>query len=358
MHGAATIVLMLSWVILAPLHSIAKVTGPCSNCHTMHSSQGGESVVAGGPIPCLLNTDCNGCHTGINDGNNTSPYVLMTDSEPLYGITGTEAGTNTLAGGNFYWVAMSGLHRTGHNVAGVAGLDSLLGNTPPGSVNGASLSKQLTCAGVNGCHGDRDVDNPYKAMSGAHHNNDSALWKDGTTLAQSYRFLTGVKGLEDPDYEYRPTALHHNKYYGKDRNVETDSAEGTVSSLCRQCHGDFHSGSGEIASGSFGAGVWLRHPTDFDMARAKSRSDEEYKYYNGGTGTDNPYSVVSPVATADITTILNTTVFSKSDDAIVMCLSCHRAHGTPNDAILRWNYKKWPGNDGYNGCAICHTTKD
>ena len=132
MHGAATIVLILAWVILAPLHSIAKVTGPCSNCHTMHSSQGGESVVPGGPLPSLLNTDCNGCHTGINDGNNTTPYVLTTKSEPSYKPTGTEAGTDTLAGGNFYWVAINGLDRTGHNVAGVAGLDSTLGNTPPG----------------------------------------------------------------------------------------------------------------------------------------------------------------------------------------------------------------------------------
>ncbi len=362
MHGAATIVLMLSWVILAPLHSIAKVTGPCCNCHTMHNSQAGVSVVdAGEPIPCLLNSDCIGCHTGINDDNNTTPYVLMTVGVPIYKPTGTEADTNTLAGGNFYWVAISGFDRTGHNVAGVgvAGLDSPLGNTPPGSVDGASLSEQLTCAGINGCHGDRLVDSPYKAMSGAHHNNDMTLWKDGTTLALSYRFLDGVKGLEDPDYEYLPTSAgHHNKYYGKDRTVETDSAEGTISSLCGQCHGDFHNGSGEIASGSFGDGVWLRHPTDFDMGRAKSRSDEEYKYYNGGTGTGNPYSVVSPVATADTTTTLNITVFSKSNDAIVMCLSCHRAHGTPNDAILRWNYKKWPGTDGYNGCAICHTTKN
>jgi len=357
MRRAATIVLILAWVILVPLHSIAKVTGPCVNCHTMHNSQAGVSVVAEGPVPCLLNSDCIGCHAGINDGSNTTPYVLMTDSVPIYESTGTEADTNTLAGGNFYWVAISGLDRKGHNVAGVVGLDSTLGNTPPGGVEDPSPSKQLTCAGVNGCHGDRDVYSPYKAMSGAHHNNDMTLWKNGTTLALSYRFLDEVQGLEDTDYEYRPTAQHHNKYYGKDRAGEADRAEGTISSLCGQCHGNFHNGSGEIASGTFGNGVWLRHPTDFDMARAKSRSGGEYAGYNGGTGTGNPYSVVSPVATSDTSTNLNTTVFSGTDDAIVMCLSCHRAHGTPNDAILRWDYKGWPAG-GYNGCAICHTEKD
>jgi predicted CXXCH cytochrome family protein len=349
-------VLMLAWVILAPLHSIAKITGPCSNCHTMHNSQNGMPVVAGGPLPCLLNNKCNGCHTGINDGSNTTPYVLMTESEPIYRTTGIDG--DTLAGGNFYWVAFENLDRTGHNVASVALPDAQLANTPPGSMNGVSLSEQLTCAGVNGCHGDRSVDNQYKAMFGAHHNNDMTLWKDGTTLALSYRFLNGVQGLEDTDYEYRPTAMHHNKYYGRDRTVETDSAEGTISNLCGQCHGDFHSGSGElVAPGtSFGDGVWLRHPTDFDMARAETST--EYSGYNGGTGTNNTYSVVSPVATANIGTNLNITVFSQQNDAIVMCLSCHRAHGTPFGSILRWNYKKWPGNDGYNGCAICHTTKN
>ena len=316
----------------------------------MHNSQGGEVVFAIGPLPALLNNECKGCHAGINDGSNKTPYVVH-EMEPDYGTTGIEASSNTLAGGNFYWVGMN--DRKGHNAAGVP--DSSLGNTPPGST--VPLDGQLTCAGVNGCHGDRNVDDLYKAMSGAHHNNDMTVWKNGTTLALSYRFLDGVQGLEDPDYEYRPTAAgHHNKYYGEDRTVETDTAEGTISSLCAQCHGDFHNGSGEIASGTFGDGVWLRHPTDFDMAGATTSS--EYAGYNGGTGTNNPYSVVSPVATADTTTTLNTTVFSQSDDAIVTCLSCHRAHGTPNDAILRWNYKKWPGNDGYNGCAICHTTKN
>ncbi|MCD6198798.1 MAG: cytochrome c3 family protein [Deltaproteobacteria bacterium] len=356
-QGAIIGVLVLAWIICGPSPLIAKVTGPCFNCHTMHNSQGGEVVFATGPLPALLNNECKGCHAGINDGSNMTPYVLMTESEPTYRTTGTEADTDTLAGGNFYWVAMGGLDRTGHNVAGVADPDSPLVNTPPGSVDGASLSEQLTCAGVNGCHGDRSVANPYKALSGGHHNNDMTVWKNGTTLALSYRFLDGVRGLEDPDYEYRPTAAgHHNKYYGEDRTDETDTAEGTISSLCAQCHGYFHNGTGEIAAGTIGQCSWLRHPTDFDMAGATAGS--EYSEYNGGTGTNNPYSVVSPVATADTATILNTTVFSKPDDAIVMCLSCHRAHGTPNDAILRWNYKKWPGNDGYNGCAICHTTKN
>jgi hypothetical protein len=350
MRGWIIGILVVTLAVLEISYSAAKVSGPCSDCHTMHNSQGGASVVATGPIAGLLGDDCKGCHTGFNQTTSTMPYVLS-GSAPTYSTTGTEVTTTTLAGGNFYWVQSD--DRVGHNVAEVAGADSTLGNTPPG---GSALSSQLKCSGTNGCHGVRTEADPYKAVLGAHHNNsDTTEWRDGSTLAESYRFLDGVKGLEDPDCEFRPTADSHNKYYGVDRGSETTNNTGTISSLCAQCHNDFHNGSGEIASGSFGAGVWLRHPTDFDMSRASTSN--EYDSYNGGGGSDNPYSVISPVATADTSSDFNSTVYSSTDDAILMCMSCHRAHGTPYDAILRWDYKSWPGG-GYYGCGICHTVKD
>ncbi len=343
-----------AWLGLGHL-AHASVTGVCSNCHTMHNSQGGNGVVVGGggPQSALLVTTCVGCHQGRNTSNSETPYVFDPNG-PTYGTTGTETNTNTLAGGNFYWVSM-GNDASGHNVQGIAGQDSRHGNTPPG---GSALPAQLTCAGAYGCHGDRTILDQAKSIAGGHHNHQVSGWKSGASIEESYRFLLGIKGLESASYEYHPTTTDHNKYYGIDRSVETDTATGSISSLCAQCHGQFHDGSGEMipTGSSFGSGIWLRHPTDFDMSRAVARR-QEYEAYNGGTGTDNPYSVVSPVATADTTTNLNTTVFSQSDDAIVMCLSCHRAHGTPYDAILRWDYKSWPGG-GYNGCAVCHTSKD
>ncbi|NDY41522.1 hypothetical protein G3N55_01465 [Dissulfurirhabdus thermomarina] len=349
MNGTRCGVFLALAAVLAAAPAAAKVTGPCAACHTMHNSQNGLSVVGGGPIPGLLNADCLGCHTGSNAGG-TTPYVFS-QSAPAYGTSGTEATTTTLAGGNFYWVA-NGNPRAGHNVQGAAPPDPDLGNTPPG---GTALSTQLNCAGTNGCHGRRSDADPYRDMFGAHHQNDMTGWKDGTSLARSYRFLMGVQGLEDAAYEFRPTAAgHHNKYYGVDRATEADAA-GTLSSLCGSCHGDFHHGTGQVASGTFGAGAWLRHPTDFDMSRATTSG--EYAGYNGGGGTGNPYSVVSPVATSDTSTTLNTTVYSQAGDAVVMCASCHRAHGTPFAYALRWDYRSWPGG-GTNGCAVCHTSKD
>ncbi|MFZ5760852.1 MAG: cytochrome c3 family protein [Thermodesulfobacteriota bacterium] len=340
----------------------AKVSGQCGNCHTMHNSQDGGAVVENrldgswqaseSPNPGLLKTNCIGCHLGVNSGGaGATPYVLQLN-EPTYNNTGTEADTTTLAGGSFYWVGTLLGDAKGHNVDGIAGGDARLGNSPPG---GTDLDGQLTCAGSLGCHGDRTKSGQVEAMLSSHHYNDMTLWKDGSTLAKSYRFLYGVKGLEDSLYEYRPTVNRHNKYYGVDRSSELEDGSGTVGKLCAQCHNDFHQGNGNIASGSFGAGVWLRHPTNFDMGTAVTSS--EYDDYNGGSGTNNPYSVIAPVGTTSITDTINSTVYSAAGDAIVMCLSCHRAHGTPHAGILRWDYKSWPAG-GYNGCAICHATKD
>ncbi len=338
----------------------AKVSGPCVNCHTMHNSQGGAPMAYtvsgtgtkdyGGRVnEGLLVTDCIGCHQGTNSSG-PLPFVLDIGVDN-YGATGTEG--NTLAGGNFRWVSL-GAERTGHNVSGIAPQDTAHGITPPG---GAPMAGQLTCAGTLGCHGSSLVATPTRAILGGHHGKDRTIgWQDGTTVAKSYRFLDGIKGLEDSDFEFQPTVSAHNKYYGVDRTSETDTASGAISSLCARCHGDFHKGSGKMAEGSFGAGVWLRHPIDFDMSRAASST--EYTTYNNGGGTANPYSVISPVATASTSAEVNTTVYAATDDAIVMCLSCHRAHGTPYNAILRWDYKQWPQTGGYNGCAVCHTSKN
>ncbi|MFO7831260.1 MAG: hypothetical protein R6V18_04685 [Desulfuromonadaceae bacterium] len=51
----------------------AMVSGPCSNCHTMHNSQNGEDVSGSGPNQALLNNDCVGCHSS----SGSSTYYEM-----------------------------------------------------------------------------------------------------------------------------------------------------------------------------------------------------------------------------------------------------------------------------------------
>ena len=359
----ALLILMALLTAPAPCH--AKIShGKCGTCHTMHNSQNGLAVTTSGdvtkPLASLLRYTCIGCHTGTNDGTNTTPYVLQTTA-PVYGTTGTGSATNTLAGGNFYWVAQGGGDRTGHNVLSIAAEDGTLHLTPPG---GTAMAAQIRCAGVYGCHGDRDRTNETQAIHGGHHGGAAVgEWCNpalhpSEPVPYSYRLLDGIEGLEDSHWEYRPEATQHNKYYGAARSGGTieDAVSGTISSLCAKCHGDFHNGAGKVAvtSPSF-QNVWLRHPTDFDLSDA-AVSNSEYTSYNHSSAPP-PYSVASPVATEDTSTTVNATVTLNGSDAIVMCISCHRAHGTPYSSILRWDYKSWP-NSGTNGCAVCHTAKD
>ncbi|OAG27714.1 cytochrome c3 family protein [Thermodesulfatator autotrophicus] len=341
--------------ILYPVISLAKIKKglPCSACHTMHYSQHGGILThwgGSGPYKALVINDCLGCHTGNNDGTNYIPYVLST-SPPDYSNAGVSG--NTLAGGNFYWVSQ-GQEDRGHNVKPFPP-DSVYGYTPPG---GSPLSSQLSCAGLNGCHGDRSKQGDFEAILGAHHANDDVI--DGNTVGTSYRFLLGIKGYEDPKWEYKPNVFSHNQYKGADRISETEVDKSTISYFCAQCHGNFHSGSSQISADIGGWGSpWLRHPTDYDMGN--TLSDSEYRNYPGdypgaGATGSNPYSLIAPVGSEDVSSPKSNILFQK--DAIITCISCHRAHGTPYKHNLRWDYYGWPETTSINGCNACHTAKN
>ncbi len=367
--------LLMAVAIGSPTTARAKVTGQCAICHTMHNSQNGKPMTDDGELHnALTKADCVGCHTATgshdNNGTNIIPYVMST-SAPTYDLTGTESDTDTLAGGSFYWVAQ-GNDTCGHNVEGIAGVDSNIGLTPPGwcatlesstysnageVTNGEGWTHQLTCAGTWGCHGKHSDNgttlNDFAAIRGAHHGDDGSI--NGTTVANSFRFLYGITGTEcnisGHKWEYHPDASDHNQYQGaNDYNSATKDPH-TISYLCAECHGEFHATTG-------GGSPWLRHPTDYEM-----KNSGEYAYYGGGSPTNDnhAYQVIAPVASETATSILSSVSFA-SNQGIVTCISCHRAHGTPYPDLLRWDYGKYCIAGGtYTsdecGCFKCHTQK-
>ncbi len=337
---------------------------PCANCHTMHNSQDGGTMAfdidgVATEIPnqaLLIKAGCVACHTGTNTGSNGIPYVFDT------------AKAKDLAGGNFAWVNDDEAH--GHNVAEINVADLILGNTPPGGAGAlpggvSALTAQLRCAGTNGCHGDTTEPTQFGAVSGGHHGKAKTLTytgeMDGSDLANSYRMLLGVKGIEDSLWEMNATASVHNQYYGIDRDTEdaADSTTGTISGLCAKCHSTFHKDPAGV-DGTFTENMgspWIRHPTDYDMWNVK---DKEYGSY-GGTG--NPYLPGVPLA-SNLTNGVLSTVLQSSGDAIVTCVSCHRVHGSQFTDMLRWDYDADTtamlahAGDNSTGCFACHTTKD
>ncbi|MCD6490135.1 MAG: hypothetical protein J7K20_05355, partial [Thermodesulfobacterium sp.] len=254
------------------------ISGPCSDCHTMHNSQNGQTVVSGGAYRALTTGDCVICHTGTNNGTNNIPYV-NSESAPTYNFGGER---NTLAGGNFYWVTQDDTY--GHNVNGVITPDPNL-SVPPGYLadyrDGMTWSsgQPVTCAGNYGCHGkfesgNTTLNDPFAAISGAHHKNVN---RDCGTAAptdvyDSYRFLYGIKGIEDSDREYTLSTTNHNGYYAVDQSPTPGTNSGSINYLCAECHGQFHNGT---FSSNYQS-PWLRHPTDYDMNNV---SGKEYGNY-------------------------------------------------------------------------------
>lgn len=355
--------------LIFPLSSSAKVTGPCANCHTMHNSQNGAAMartgsnvgwdgsgkLAGGslagPQNTLLVTGCVGCHssttdtTVINFGGNKIPIVYNT-VEPAYMAAGGGSTKNALAGGNFYWVAQGGAVNDvkGHNVYGISGQDNNISaatgapgrNGGPGcagchySLATDPASSSLGKNGCEGCH-----------FNVSHHTDNN--W---------YRFLKGhmgdnyyvlrVAGSEDPDWEQTYSSSKHNIYKGTNASYNWGTglqATKSISAFCSGCHHDFHTSMGSSSP-------WIRHPTDIVLPQTG-----EYNSYNPVTS----YSVEAPVAWLDQTTPARA-------GAVVMCLSCHRAHGSPYRDILRWDYDTMiAGTTGANatkGCFTCHTGKN
>lgn len=340
----------------------AKVSGICSKCHTMHNSFENAEVVTDsfgadtGPQEVLLNKagSCMGCHSGKTDvpANMEAPFVFaLNDADAIYqGVTGV-AGT-TLAGGNFRFAligtdAADKMHH-GHNVVSQTAMglpEDTQVTVSPGS--GGINASDLSCAGTNGCHGDKSKLGDFAGIRGFHHGGD--VNKTGYRYLRSPDGSQEILGLPDADWEFTYASDDHNVYYGQDGVAAPTQ---TISALCGRCHGDFH---GSVNTNS--ASPWIRHPTDFDLARA---AGTEYAGYG------LVYDPLVPLANTDYSAV-NTAVLTTSgagdDSAIVMCLSCHRAHATPYQSILRWDYTKMLATTAdaadYNtGCFKCHGTKD
>ena len=359
---------MLSAMALMTLVSVpayAAVTGQCSNCHSQHNSQGSEAVnnpagpYNGGTYGSLLKNGCIGCHSSATS---STSYMLGTSKVPVVNYIGGGAPTETLAGGNFYWVADSGGDddAKGHNVLGLSGQDSEITK-----LEGAP-GNAYTC--VNSCHNTLAEEHGVGSMDSmgvgcqgchlnvAHHADDSAVVTGAS--GGYYRFLSGhmsgggagVEGIEDSDWEETKGSTDHNEYLGNETQLDTavsmSNMGNTMTAYCCGCHGNFHI-ENEMANGS---GAWIRHPSD-----AVIPATGEYAGYIS-------YDPQVPVARPNFTGYTGASDLVTPGQDMVMCLSCHRPHGSPYSDMLRWDYTMMDagttGMGAGQGCFVCHSEKD
>ncbi|MBU4257828.1 MAG: hypothetical protein KKI12_07390 [Proteobacteria bacterium] len=373
-----SLILILSIIFSIVLYGQvkAKVTGLCSNCHTMHNSQGGADMAdygsanpeapGTGPKESLTRGTCFGCHGQVG-ALNIKP-IESSDIPQVY-----HTNTTDLAAGNFYHITKVGGSDTfGHNVKQLANVENTGLSTPPGDENTTGIdaagTPNFTCAGAYGCHGDRSVTGDWAAMKGAHHTDDGVLKfgsiseaGQGGSVGLSYRFLYKVKGGEDSDWQATSGAADHNEYKGASDGVEAtypDPGGNTISGLCAECHGNFHGprAVGSDITNTATGSPWLRHPSDIVLPNSG-----EYSEYN--TPNTGSYSLTAPLARQAIPDSALSGISLNSD--VIMCLSCHGAHATNYYKLMRWDYASDTllsptpvPTDALYGCIICHTSKN
>jgi hypothetical protein len=374
--------------------AFAVMSGPCSGCHTMHNSQDSQPMrfdSGGTPLPQLLRGDCYGCHAqGLNEalpsiGIDVIPQVYHTDTSQGNGLLDSD-----LAGGNFAYITgakgggIGNPDSRGHNIVGLLAMVAD-GNlyAPPGGIvqsfhnTGFNVNTNtLRCAGTNGCHGNRYYGAPYEGITGAHHDNvNGAVTQPAADMepGHGYRFLLGVNGYEDTDWQYTKSDGDHNEYYGLDFPVQLGCGgsstgchgdggvrppNGTMAEYCATCHGNFHTlqvgdGSDTTPGTSSGIGTgsspFIRHPSDL----ALPTSGEYVAYTN--------YLPITPVARIGSVPVSSSNLVPGGTVA-VFCLSCHVAHASPYPDMLKWDYTTMEvGNGGAaagTGCFACHSSKD
>ncbi len=375
----ACYVLSAIYILMMTTMAHAVMTGQCSNCHTMHNSQGGAEMTTftdytltspSTAQPYLLRGTCLGCHAkGTPNrietiGTTDVPQVLHNDP------------AGDLAGGNFIYQigggkGGAGSDKKGHNLVdfGVGNMD-IPAQAPGGRHPITNMDTLFTCAGSLGCHGIRGGQGRgLEAIKGSHHGNVDGQLSDADTVANSYRFLYYVIGLENTNTGasskwQNVDATDHNEYYGANKPMDFDPTgcnichdgitpirpnNKTMSGFCATCHGYFH-----LFDDDFGnEGVIIndrvppyspfkRHPTDVLLPGG------------GEYGAIAGYNVVTPVARTSPPALIGAGV--SATDA-VMCLSCHGAHATNFYKMLRWDIKG-PLATAISGCGNCHTGKN
>ncbi|MGE4343580.1 MAG: hypothetical protein AB7F20_04730 [Geoalkalibacter sp.] len=293
----------------------------CDGCHSMHSgADSGPSLQKGSDN----SSTCLNCHNGA----------------ARYHVNSAD-GSNTNEGGDFHWVNDNGYNfnsshdprnpistpvdynNFGHNViAADFGIEADTNLTvAPG---GSFLAAELGCSSCHDPHGQAQGGTIGGAAPISVSGSYGEVPPEGT-IAGNYRLLydSNKNGFS----EDAPIA-RANSYDGA--YVQYGSG---MSGWCANCHGQFYSQS---ASGGM-------HPTDVSVPGVYN-SYVATGNYSGDIAT--AYDPLVPIERGVTTgswdlpdpTDAATAGVGADGSSQVMCLSCHRAHASPFENALRWEY--------------------
>jgi predicted CXXCH cytochrome family protein len=274
--GLALLLLVCPLLVILGRRAVAGdwhsgATSVCSDCHTMHNSSG--------RVPMRYDSDPQGAPKLLRHATSLSLCIYCHDGS-LPGspdVIGPVSYVADPAGGSFppTWSIPSG---TAH----VLGGDPV---KPPGG----TLSMTLTCVSCHDPHGGPGFRNLRTDPAGG--------GVPPVTVTATQRIK--ANGANASDVYVQGNIIYRSG----------------LAAWCGSCHKDFH---GRSADQEGAASPWLRHPQDQTISTS-ARAD--YTYWLGNV--PNRVRVQSPTDD-DV----------PSADDQVFCLSCHKAHGSPNRAAL------------------------
>ncbi len=282
----------------------ARGVGACNMCHTMHNSQDGALVDPDSPngnqyllVDSTPSDVCLQCHAGfVSNTLGTDPANPPTE----------------VGAGNFVFLLEDNLNdgyngalspipgdKAGHNVQAPGwGLnaDGTLTTSPGGSFPANEL-------GCTSCH------DP--------HGNDSFRMLNGTGPVQN--------GLFSFD-SAAPMAVGLSIYHGSERQDRHTAYNAGMSAWCGNCHGDFHANDTKF-----------KHPANEAIGADVATTYNLYLGTSDPAGGSAPTAYLTQVPFEDPGVVYTGTAGPGAASRI-MCLSCHRAHGSSAPSAGRWDF--------------------
>lgn len=297
----------------------------CSQCHTMHGTQGGQSMIYGGAstvYPALIRAAsivqlCRTCHE-----NNS---LAMSNPTPpdIWNMTlGYVPSAGDFSDRNY--VNEANRHSVGSNNL-----------TPPGSNPSFQIS-YFSCVNCHDQHGNTNYRNLKKRPGNASSDinvsytlDTAATCSDGAATPCDIKNVTTTgSGTTANLYKYNRDNVAFRK---------AGSNTNGIAAWCGGCHTNFHgaggaSNIGGTTSGDTGSSPWLRHPVrDVNINEAETNKHADRTNWAS-------VSIRTRIIDPD-----GATPTSSVADEEPFCLSCHYAHGGGNP-----NYATNPALDHSN----------
>ncbi|MDF1543714.1 MAG: cytochrome c3 family protein [bacterium] len=336
------IVQILLFVVMVPAANGFHRDGvaQCGSCHVMHNQEGGVVMLPGGS-PQLLNDAsasgvCLSCHG--------EQFGAVLGIDPL--VPPPEFG-----GGKFVFLFEDNIND------GPAGADNPIGGYASGhsiiepsvglsedpvnmrAPGGTFRSNKLSCASCHDPHGN-----------------------------QNFQMLYGVGHIKSSNYNFNyPAPIAQSIDIASRRSETQDNHTAYISGMsewCANCHGFYHDLVGRES---------LEHEFNLTFEESQISRYNSYSGIQNPDGGDPATSYIVEVPFEDASATINKTSGPTSTSR-VMCLTCHRAHGSSSVAAGRWDFRvtsldydgvesgSYPIPSPYNGpnepplCSKCHST--